>query len=508
MNTSILRYLEYDALNHPDRAALADENRQLTYREYLLSAQTIGTYLAANITKGQMRRPIVVLIDRNVYSVLAFMGCLYSGNFYVPVDATMPAERIRLILETASPLCILDAREAGKPWNGAIRVVDILEDGSLDSELMKFIQGQVIDADPLYAIFTSGSTGIPKGVLISHRSALNMTESFGEAFGFDDDLVFGNQAPFDFDVSVKDIYNSLRCGARLEIIPKRLFMLPKLLIEYLNERTVNILIWAVSALRIVANFKTLDSIDTLPRFKFIMFSGEVMPVKVLNYWKDHVPSARYVNLYGPTEITCNCTYYEVTRRYEDAESLPIGRALPNYRVFLRDEAGKILNQPNVVGEICVEGAGVALGYWNDPERTQQAFIQNPLATGYRSTVYATGDMAYYAEDGNLVFASRKDYQIKHMGHRIELGEIETALNAIPFMDVACCLYNTVDEKIVCFYQSSNQNVKDIVAELGKYLPKYMWPNQYVHMEQMPLNKNGKVDRQLLNKQLYSQGTVQ
>ena len=504
MNTSVLCYLENNALQYPDKAALADENRQLTYREYLLAAQTIGTYLAANITKGQMHRPIVVLIDRNVYSILAFMGCLYSGNFYVPVDAAMPQERVRLILENTSPLCILDARESGKPWDGALKIPDILEGGAADPALLKQIQNQVIDADPLYAIFTSGSTGIPKGVLISHRSAINMAESFGAAFGFDGDLIFGNQAPFDFDVSVKDIYNSLRCGAKLEIIPKRLFMLPKMLVQYLCDRGINIMIWAVSALRIVANFKTFENTEAIPRLRFVMFSGEVMPVKVLNYWMDYVPGARYVNLYGPTEITCNCTYYEIKRRFDDAELLPIGRALPNYRVFLRDESGEVLTQPNRVGELCVEGVGVALGYCNDPERTQSVFIQNPSVTSHRSIIYATGDMAYYNDDGDLVFASRRDYQIKHMGHRIELGEIETALNAIPFMDVACCLYNTADEKIVCFYQSSNQNVKDIVAELGKHLPKYMWPNQYVHLEQMPMNKNGKIDRQLLLQRINSQ----
>ena len=497
MYTNVLRYLERDAQEFPDKLALADESHKLTYREYLCAAQTIGTYLASHVAKGQTRRPVAVLIDRNVYSVLAFMGCLYSGNFYVPVDPSMPAERVRLILDSVSPLCLLDARESGKPWDGAVKVTDMLEDGTAEPELMKRMLDQTIDLDPLYAIFTSGSTGVPKGVLISHRSAMNMAESFGERFGFDGELVFGNQAPFDFDVSVKDIYNALRCGARLEIIPKRLFMLPVMLMQYLYEREVNTIIWAVSALRIVANFKTLDNLETLPKLKNVMFSGEVMPVKALNYWMDHVPDARYVNLYGPTEITCNCTCFEITRRFADAETLPIGRALPNYRVFLRNEAGEIFATPNVEGELCVEGTGVALGYWGEPERTRKAFIQHPAVTGYRNVVYATGDMAYYNEDGDLVFASRKDFQIKHMGHRIELGEIETALNAISFIDVACCVYNAEDEKIVCFYQSSNQNVKDIVAELGKYLPKYMWPNQYICLEQMPLNKNGKIDRQML-----------
>ena len=232
-----------------------------------------------------------------------------------------------------------------------------------------------------------------------------------------------------------------------------------------------------------------------------MFSGEVMPVRALNYWMDHVTGARYVNLYGPTEITCNCTYYEVTHRYKEDEMLPVGKPFVNTRVMLRDANGQFIQKPDEVGEICVSGTCLALGYWNNPQKTEEAFVQDPGITAYRSRMYATGDMGYYNADGNLVFASRKDYQIKHMGHRIELGEIEVALNAIPFLTISCCLYDKKNEKIVCFYQAKEPCKKEIVAELSKKLPKYMWPNVYEHYEALPMNKNGKIDRVALGEKL-------
>ncbi|MBR5356093.1 MAG: AMP-binding protein, partial [Lachnospiraceae bacterium] len=355
------------------------------------------------------------------------------------------------------------------------------------------IRDNAIDTDPLYTIFTSGSTGVPKGVCVCHRSMIDLVNSFEEAFDFKHETVFGNQAPFDFDVSAKDIYNSLKVGGTVQVLPKKLFKMPKMLVGYLIERKVSTLIWAVSALRIVSDFKTMEEGD-VPKLENIMFSGEVMPVKALNYWMDKVPDARYVNLYGPTEITCNCTYFEIKKRFNDDEMLPIGKAFKNTRVILKDEKGAVIKEKGKVGEICVMGTCLALGYWNNKEKTDAAFINNPTISAYEQKMYATGDMGYYNDDNDIVFASRRDFQIKHMGHRIELGEIEVALNAIPNLDVSCCLYDKENEKIVCFYQAKEECKKEIVMELSKKLPKFMWPNVYVHYKELPMNKNGKIDR--------------
>ena len=388
----------------------------------------------------------------------------------------------------------------------------------------------MIDTDPLYAIFTSGSTGVPKGVLVSHRSVLDLTEAFEEAFAFAEDAVFGNQAPFDFDVSVKDIYNALHCGGRVEVVPHRMFVMPAMLMEHLAVRGINTVIWAVSALRIVSDLRALDEVKTsLPvKLRHVMFSGEVMPVKSVNYWISFFPDAVFVNLYGPTEITCNCTYYILNRHFENDEMLPIGRPFVNTRVFLletpeTDEendaaesagdapAGKVqriipASETGRRGEICVEGTGVALGYWNNPARTAESFTAKPGMPATLNRIYRTGDLGYYNNEGDLLFAARADNQIKHMGHRIELGEVEAALNAIDFIDVACCVYDQKKEKIVCVYQAKEEQRKAIIAALSDRLPKYMRPNKYLRMEQMPLNAHAKIDRRLL-RTMYDEGRI-
>lgn len=503
MIRNVLEYLERSADSFPDKMALQDEHEKLTYAEYIERAKTIATYLLGHGLKSYSNKPVAVIIDRNIRSIVAFMGIVYSGNFYVPIDNTMPAERIKLIYDTLDPVAIIDARtDTTKPVEGAIDFEEAAYGTEIDEDLLRKVRSESIDTDPLYGIFTSGSTGVPKGVVICHRGVIDMVEAFGDTFGFDSEMVHANQAPFDFDVSVKDLYNAMRNGGSVVVVPKRMFSMPKLLLEFLVEYKANTLIWAVSALRIVSDFKALGAVEEKPHLRYVMFSGEVMPIKALNYWMDNVPEPMYVNLYGPTEITCNCTYFIIEGKQDELKALPIGKAFVNTKVVLLDEKReKPVLKAGDIGEVCVGGAGLALGYWNNPEKTREAFFQNPAITEHPSLLYGTGDMAFYNEDGNLVFASRRDFQIKHMGHRIELGEIEVAINAIPFIDTSCCLYDEERGKIVCFYQSESDDVKAIIAFLSDKLPKYMWPNIFKRYDRLPMNKNSKIDRVKLKEEI-------
>ena len=503
MIRNVLEYLERSADAFPDKMALQDEHEKLTYAEYIERAKTIATYLLGHGLKSCSNKPVAVIIDRNIRSIVAFMGIVYSGNFYVPIDNTMPAERIKLIYDTLDPVAIIDARtDTTKPVEGAIDFEEAAYGTEIDEDLLRKVRSESIDTDPLYGIFTSGSTGVPKGVVICHRGVIDMVEAFGDTFGFDSEMVHANQAPFDFDVSVKDLYNAMRNGGSVVVVPKRMFSMPKLLLEFLVEYKANTLIWAVSALRIVSDFKALGAVEEKPHLRYVMFSGEVMPIKALNYWMDNVPEPMYVNLYGPTEITCNCTYFIIEGKQDELKALPIGKAFVNTKVVLLDEKReKPVLKAGDIGEVCVGGAGLALGYWNNPEKTREAFFQNPAITEHPSLLYGTGDMAFYNEDGNLVFASRRDFQIKHMGHRIELGEIEVAINAIPFIDTSCCLYDEERGKIVCFYQSESDDVKAIIAFLSDKLPKYMWPNIFKRYDRLPMNKNSKIDRVKLKEEI-------
>ncbi len=507
MTINVLEWLEENAVKNPNKVALMDQESNITYGELSIRAKKIASFI---LRHNQSRsNPVAVCIDRNIESIIAFFGILYSGNFYVPLDTNMPKERIDMILDELKPLMIIASKEQVLEDYQVTSLIQLLDGDIAEDEIQK-IREEHIDTDPVYAIYTSGSTGKPKGVLVSHRSVIDLVEQFAVTFPFPEESVIGNQAPFDFDVSVKDIYNSLYQHATLVVIPKQLFSMPVKLIEFLNEKQINTIIWAVSAMRIVENFKTFGKI-TPENLKLVMFSGEIMPVKVLQYWQNVLPQTMFVNLYGPTEITCNCSYYIVDREFKLDESIPIGKAFRNTQMLLLDtEKKELITEPLKQGEICVRGTCLALGYYADKEKTESAFIQNPLVNTYMEKLYRTGDIGYYDENGVMYFASRKDYQIKHMGHRIELGEIEVAVNAIDYIDAAVCVFDEPRGKIVLFYQigdgakhfaESKELERDIVLCLSKKLPKFMWPNRYVAYDKLPLNKNGKIDRVFLKNTL-------
>jgi len=461
----------------------------------------------------------VVYIDRNIRSIISFLAAVSSGNFYVPVDATLPKERIQTILDTLNPILQIDARKKEKAEEGVIGFSEFMSELSVEiveqddrkqhalaigaqltekeQQILANIRENAIDTDPLYSIFTSGTTGVPKGVLISHRSVIDLVCRFGEVFDFPEYPIFANQAPFDFDVSVKDIYNSIYQGGTVVIVPKSYFVMPQALLPYLDENKVNVLIWAVSALRIVHNFKLFDA--CVPKsLKWIMFSGEVMPVRTLHYLQEYLPDTKYVNLYGPTEITCNCNYYIVDREFGEEDALPLGKSFPNTRVFLQDvDTLERIREPERQGEICVEGTCLALGYYKAPEQTNRAFIQNPTISAYVSNIYCTGDLGKYDKNGNLFYVSRKDHQIKHMGHRIELGEIELVVNAMEQIRMACCVFHEEKEQIALFYAAEEACDKDIRSAIRKKLPAFMMPTVMHHMASLPMSKHDKIDRKKL-----------
>ena len=505
MSINILEYLEQSAEKHPEKTAFAAEDGQVSYSDLYNQARAIGSCLTAAL-KGKTNHPVAVIIDRNISSLISFMGIVFSGNFYVPIDRNMPRHRVELILNNLQPQAIILLRKDTDfintlNYNGKPVVFEDAVSCPIDHKKLTQIRELAIDTDPLYAIFTSGSTGTPKGALICHRSVIDLTERFSEVFAFSEECVFGNQAPFDFDVSVKDIYATLKHGATMHILPRVLFSFPPKLIQYLNEKEINTVIWATSALRIIANLKALEK-ELPEHLKTVMFSGEVMPNKVLNYWRKHLPEIKYVNLYGPTEITCNCTYFIVDRQFSDNDILPIGIPFRNTDILVLNEEDLPVENDEL-GEICVRGTSLALGYYNSPKETAKAFCQNPLNPHYPELIYRTGDLGKYNERNELLFISRKDHQIKHMGHRIELGEIEVAANALDFIEAACCLYDTDREKITLFYQAPEKCDREILINLQKVLPRYMLPNRQIHFEQLPMNKNAKIDRTKLLEGLKS-----
>lgn len=497
MNKNVLDYLDDCLLAHPHKTAVVCEDSKYSYREVKDLADSIGS---AILDFSRPKMPIPVYMDKSADTYALFLGIVSAGCFYILIDPEQPASRASHILQTLQAEVIIankDTIDKAKelPFEGSVYLLEDLRRAKKDPERLLSVRRQSLDIDPLYGIFTSGSTGIPKGVVVCHRSVIDFIDCFTETFSIDSHERIGNQAPFDFDVSVKDIYSALKVGATLVIIPKKYFSIPTKLLDYLQEHEVSTLIWAVSALCMITTFKGF-TYKIPPSIRKIMFSGEVMPIKHLKLWQEAYPQAEFVNLYGPTEITCNCTYYRIEKKFEAGEILPIGKAFKNERVFLLDEDNKEVTLPNQDGELCVSGTALALGYFGNWEQTNKAFVQNPLNPNYPEMIYRTGDLAYYNEEGLLCFKSRKDFQIKHMGHRIELGEIEAALDKVPEVTRNCCIYLAEKNKILCFYQGSIDK-KDLVAKLKESLLPYMVPNLFIQQEQLPITKNGKIDRNKL-----------
>jgi len=502
----ILEFLENSAKNYPEKVAFSDNKTDITYADLLDKAKAIGSNIA-NILNNQTRKPVIVVANRTIDSVIAFLGVIFSGNFYVPVDPKIPIERKRIIFERIKPSAFLSSRNNSDFLEGINdNQKQILLENSvnevIDEHALLKIRQKMLDTDPLFAIFTSGSTGVPKSVLINHHSVIEFVETFSELFDLSNDVVLGNQAPLDYDGSVKEICLTLRNSSTMHIIPKMFFAFPKNLFEYLDDKKVNTINWATSALRIIAIHQALEY--KKPSFiNKIFFSGEVMPNKVLNYFRKHLPEVIFVNLYGPTETTFNCSYFIVDRDFSDLDDLPIGIPFPNTEIILLDQEDSPVNQGEI-GEICVRGSSLALGYYNDPQATCKVFVQNPLNNHFPERIYRTGDLGHNNALGELMFDSRVDQQIKHMGYRIELGEIESAINALPFIEEAICVYDDTDEKIVLFYQAPEAIDKKILLNIKNRLPKHMIPTILIHQKKLPLKSNLKIDRVKLKKAYFNE----
>ena len=501
MQNNILEYLEKSAKDFPEKSAYTSRESGMTWSELKEEAERTGTGILNLFGDKKTVSPVVILMEKSPECIAAFLGVLESGNFYVPIDIEMPVQRIKKIFDNLDPLLVIcsdetfeTAKEASKEGIPVIKYTDIGNCIS-DMEKLKSIRQKHIDTDPAYAIYTSGSTGVPKGVIVSHRSLIDYVENFCLASGFGTDDIAGNQVPFHFDASLIDIYCTLKMSASMVMIPIQYFSTPVKLLEYMDDKGITLIRWVPSAMGMVSAFKALK-LKRPSTLRKIIFGAEAMPTKCFNYWRGYYPNATFIQIYGPTEITGVCTCYVVDRDFEDTETIPIGTHLNNCDVFLLDEQDRLIDpdRTGITGEICVRGSGLANGYINAPDLTERAFTQNPLNKSYPERIYRTGDLAAYNERGELVFASRKDFQIKHMGHRIELGEIESAACSMEEIKNAVCLFDGNKNKIILVYVSDTLDDINIIRYLKERLPRYMIPNILKKIETMPLTSGGKTDR--------------
>ncbi len=495
MIENVLYYLENSANRFPEKIAIREEEQTITYKELLKKAEAVGTSLAAFELLNQ---PVGVYMEKGIKALCAFFGIVAAGGFYCMLNTELPDARLAQIQDVLRARVIVtsaDLKQKAEELfiDSTVLVVDDLQNASANPALLQSVRGRMIDKNPLYINFTSGSTGVPKGIIVGHRSVIDFIEHFTEIFGIDETDIIANQAPFDFDVSVKDIYSALKTGATLLIVPRPYFSAPARLMDYLADGGVTTMTWAVSALCLIKTFHGLEY-RTPTTLKRVLFSGEVMPYKCICEWQKYLPDVTYVNLYGPTEITCNCTYHILEKGRDYSGGIPIGKSFPNEDVFLVDDEGKRVTKPGVQGKILVRGTALALGYYRLQDKNAESFIQNPLNDAYPERVYVTGDLGKYDENGDLIFCGRKDHQIKYMGHRIELEEVEKAMSLIDGVDRCFCVFEKEKERLKGYYVGSIDKT-ELYSVMKQSLPVFMIPGFIRKMDEMPMTKNGKIDRQ-------------
>ena len=501
--TNVLEYLEKTVLRVPEKTAFSNGQEGLNFAQISHDSRAIGSYLAE---KGYYNEPVVVFMHKHPKCVPAFFGCVYGGCYYVPIDEEMPRFRTELIFDNLKPrvmLCDSKTVELAKDltFNGEIIVYDEAAQTAINEAALAEIRDKQLDTDPIYIVFTSGSTGVPKGVVACHRSVIEYNEILCETMGFNENSVYANQAPLYFDAFLKDLYPTVKFGGTTYLTPRSLFMFPIKLVEFLNEHKINTICWVASAFTMISSFKTFEKVK--PQYVHtVAFGSEVFPIKQFKIWKEALPNAKFTNLYGPTECTGMSCFYHVDRDFELDETIPIGRPFHNTQILLLNDENK-LAAPGEPGEICIRGTCLTLGYHRNPEKTNEVFVQNPLNDRYPELIYRTGDLGKWNERGELVFISRKDYQIKHMGHRIELGEIEVNVSMVEGVRISCCIYDKSSDKIVLYYVGDVE-VKDLVTILRNKLPRYMIPSKVIQLDEMPFTANGKLDRVKLRTQFEEQ----
>ena len=505
MMNNILDYFLNSITSNPSNACIQTADCSFSYEQVFRRSMLICDELS-----NYRNTPIVILIPKSPDVITSIVGITASGNIYVPVDVNAPVDRLqKIVLSLESCVILFDDSTLSlcEKITSTINVATVnlshltcRENHTLSTLVEKAYANilDVIDTDPAYIIFTSGSTGVPKGVTICHRSIIDYISWANSVYKISSNDIVGSQAPFYFDNSTLDLYLTFSNSASLNLIPDSMYVFPAKLLEYVNEKGITTVFWVPSILVNIANLDLLQTIK-VPNLRNVLFAGEVMPAKQLKYWLQHHPTALYSNLYGPTEITVDCTYFNIPDGW-DGDEVPIGIPCRNTSVLILDEDDK----ESDVGELCVRGSSLALGYWSDAEKTDKVFIQNPLHNKYKDLIYRTGDIVRRS-NGLIYFSGRKDFQIKHNGYRIELGEIETVVSNLAC--VASCVSGYLPQKkmiYLCVVASQNVSLSEFRKLLVDKLPKYMIPTKVLFFDDFPMTPNGKVNRLALQAKLINE----
>ena len=486
--------IQAQAARSPNAVAVVFENRQLTYGELELSANQLANHLRGlGVGPGTL---VGLCLERSPAMLVGLLGIMKAGGAYVPIDPTFPRERQSFMIEDAKIGLLVSEGDLCRDLVGDnVTLVRLDGDSAALAEQPKTPpEGVGLGPEDLaYVIYTSGSTGLPKGVRLPHRALVNFLTTMAEKPGLTaEDRLFA-VTTLSFDIAGLELYLPLTVGARVIIASRAVATNGELLAEQLRETGATVMqatptTWQMmidSGWQGDPNFTALCGGEALPR----TLAEQLLP-RVKRLW----------NMYGPTETTIWSAVHPV----ESGEGpVPIGRPIANTQIYLIDAYGKMV-PPGVIGELCIGGEGVALGYLDRPELTGERFIENPIADAPDGVIYRTGDLARYQADGTLICLGRTDHQVKMRGFRIELGEIETLLERQDAVRQAVVLLREDvpgDQRLVAYLVLAGEGgdgaTGEILSRLRDHLPDYMTPSIAVVLEGLPLTPNGKIDRKAL-----------
>lgn len=496
MKINLIEFFEETYQANFDKIAVVDGNRSITFGDLAQKAKSLAVYIVNK--ENCKNRPVAIYLPKCIETVYSDLAVTYSGNAYMNLDVKTPAVRIGNIISLIQPQAVItdskhiEALKPSCPENLLIINVDEVPEcgdyniGVLDS---------IIDADPYCIINTSGSTGTPKGVVLNHRSFFDFVDRSLESFDITDNEIIGSLSPVVFDIYVLELCLLMRKGSTMVLIPESLSAFPASILKILSEKHVSFLFWVPTIMVNIANMGLLGKFD-LSSLQTVWFAGEVFPTKQFNIWRHSLPQTTFANLYGPIEITLDCVFYIVKRELKDEEPIPIGYSYRNTDILILNENNENIIKSEEEGELCVRGTSLAMGYYNNPEKTAAAFVQNPINHSYPEIIYRTGDIVCINHLGEIVFKGRKDNIVKHSGYRTDLGEIEhVIINTLKLVKNGCVVYNYAKKEITLFYESEQEiSPSDFRKRIGLELPKYMIPSVFHHLEQLKRNTNGKIDR--------------
>jgi amino acid adenylation domain-containing protein len=514
------------AEQRPSAVAIALNRETITYQDLEESGNRLARLLkAAGCEKGDR---VALLLPKSIRALIAMLSTLKAECIYVPLDTASPAIRLAKIIRVAEPKCILVV-DSTRSLLKAIRAEDCLQGtsvGSLDpggtedtgfaftwddlpSQSNLPIECRTKPGDAAHILFTSGSTGTPKGVVISHSNVIAFLTWATGYFGARSSDHISCHPPLHFDLSTFDIWGTFLKGAQLHLMPHDIGLLPHKIAEFMRLSGLTQWFSVPSALRYMAQFDVVRFND-FPSLKRLMWCGEALPSPTLIYWMKRLPHVTFTNLYGPTETTIASSYYTVPRCPDDELcEIPIGRACGGEDLIVLDETLQPVTTGQT-GDLYIRGAGLSAGYWREPEKTRAAFLQDPRF----GRIYKTGDLAAVGADDLVYLLGRADSQIKSRGYRIELGEIETALNSIGAVRECAVVAVQSDGfegmSICCAYAPQpgvHISASDLRVRLAQLLPAYMFPSQWMVIDPLPLNANGKIDRPRLREHFVAARTA-